>query len=50
MISAASARGRFFLESFNPDQADIELVETDGASQDQRYAVMPNSPFDPLDG
>ncbi len=33
------SRGRIFLESFNPDQPDIEL-EKDGESQDQRYAVI----------
>ncbi len=32
-------RGRIFLESFNPDQPDIEL-DQDGESQDQRYAVI----------
>ena len=33
------ARGRIFLESFNPEQPDIEIRE-DGDSQDQRYAVI----------
>jgi phage repressor protein C with HTH and peptisase S24 domain len=34
-----SGRGRIFLDSFNPDQPDIELHE-DGEGQDQRYAVI----------
>lgn len=34
-----NARGRIFLESLNPDQPDIELMEGD-ESQDQRYHVV----------
>lgn len=55
-------RGPIFLESFNPEQPDIELDE-DGESQDQRYAVIAEyvrvlkppldwvkPAFEPLDG